>query len=239
MLGQSTKGLCMTVGSNQPYFFPYIAYWQLINRVDIFVLSDSMQYRKKGYINRNDILIDGKRHRYTLEVLGVHTGKLINEVCVGHNAKKILKSISNAYKKAPYFNEVYPMLEEICLNEEKNLAKYVGFSIERIARYLEMDTKFIYLSDLQGKTALKAQERTIDICKRLGADQYINAIGGQKLYSKKVFKEHGIKLNFIKTESVQYKQFHNAFLPNMSIIDIMMFNSREEIKVMLQKYVLI
>ena len=102
-----------------------------------------------------------------------------------------------------------------------------------------MDTKFIYLSDLQGNTTLKAQERTIDICKRLDADQYINAIGGQKLYSKEVFKKHGIKLNFIKTDLVEYRQFHNEFLPNLSIIDIMMFNSKKEIKEMLQKYVLI
>ena len=109
----------MIVGSNQPYLFPYIAYWQLINIANVFVLSDSMQYRKKGYINRNDILIDGKRHRYTLEVLGVHSDKLINEISVGHNAKKILKSIFNAYKKAPYFDEVYPMLEEIFLNDSK------------------------------------------------------------------------------------------------------------------------
>ncbi len=229
----------MIVGSNQPYFFPYIGYWQLINISDIYVLSDSMQYIKKGYINRNDILIDGKRHRYTLEVLGVHSDKLINEIRVGKNAKKILKSIFNAYKKAPYFEETYPILEQIFLNDEKNLAKYVGYSIERVARYLGMDTKFIYLSDLQGETTLRAQDRTIDICKRLNADQYINAIGGQKLYSKEIFKDHGVKLNFIETETVEYRQFHNEFVPNLSIIDVMMFNSRKEIKEMLKKYVLI
>lgn len=229
----------MIVGSNQPYLFPYIGYWQLINIANVFVLSDSMQYIKKGYINRNYILINGERHRYTLEVLGVHSDTLINEIRVGNNATKILKSIFNAYKKAPYFEEIYPMLEQIFLNNEKNLAKYVGYSIERVARYLEMDTTFIYLNDLQGKTSLRAQDRTIDICKKLNADQYINSIGGQKLYSKEAFKDHGIKLNFIKTELIEYRQFQNEFVPNLSIIDVLMFNSIEEIKVMLQKYVLI
>lgn len=229
----------MIVGSNQPYLFPYIGYWQLLNIANVFVLSDSMQYIKKGYINRNYILINGKRHRYTLEVLGVHSDTLINEIRVGNNATKILKSIFNAYKKAPYFEEIFPMLEQIFLNKEKNLAKYVGYSIERVARYLEMDTTFIYLNDLQGKTTLRAQDRTIDICKKLNADQYINSIGGQKLYSKEAFKAHGIKLNFIKTELIEYGQFHNEFVPNLSIIDVLMFNSKEEIKEMLQKYVLI
>ncbi len=229
----------MTVGSNQPYFFPYLGHWQLINVSEFFVLSDSMQYIKKGYVNRNSILIDGKSHLFTLEVLGVHSDKLINEISVGNNAEKLLKTIVSAYKKAPYFEVVYPILEEILLNDEKNLAKYLGFSIERIARYLDMDTRFIYLSDLQGETSLRAQERTIDICERLNADHYINSLGGQELYSKETFNEHGIKLNFIKNEAAAYRQFNNEFVPNLSIIDVMMFNSQEDIKEMLQKYVLI
>ena len=229
----------MTVGSNQPYLFPYIGSWQLMNISDIYVISDSMQYIKKGYINRNNILVDGKRHMFTLEVLGVHTETLINEVKVGNNSKKIIKSIFHAYKKAPYFEEVYPLIEEIILNDEKNLAKYVGYSIVRVAQYLDMDTKFIYLSELQGKTSLMGQDRTIDICKRLNADHFINAIGGQELYDKKDFLEEDIVLNFLKTENIEYKQLNNEFVSNLSIIDIMMFNSKEEIKEILKKYVLL
>ena len=229
----------MTVGSNQPYLFPYLGSWQLMNISDIYVISDSIQYIKKGYINRNNILVDGKRHMFTLEVLGVHTETLINEVKVGNNSKKIIKSIFNAYKKAPYFEEVYPLIEEIILNDEKNLAKYVGYSIVRVAQYLDMDTKFIYLSELQGKTSLMGQDRTIDICKRLNADHFINAIGGQELYDKKDFLEEDIVLNFLKTENIEYKQLNNEFVSNLSIIDIMMFNSKEEIKEILKKYVLL
>ncbi len=229
----------MTIGCNQPYFFPYIGYWKLINISDIYVISDSMQYIKQGYINRNNMLINGRRHLFTLEVLDAHRSSLINEVKVGRNSRKILKSIFRAHRRAPYFEEIYPMLEEILLNDQKNLAKYVGYSIERIVQYLDIDTKIIYLSELQGETSLKGEDRVIDMCKRLNSDHYINAIGGQKLYNKENFLKEGIKLNFIKTGDIEYKQFNNEFVPKLSIIDVMMFNSKEEIKEMLNKYELI
>ncbi len=229
----------MKIGCNQPYFFPYIGYWKLINISDIYVISDSMQYIKQGYINRNNMLINGRRHLFTLEVLDAHRSSLINEVKVGRNSRKILKSIFRAYRRAPYFEEIYPMLEEILLNDQKNLAKYVGYSIERIVQYLDIDTKIIYLSDLQGETSLKGEDRVIDMCKRLNSDHYINAIGGQKLYNKENFLKEGIKLNFIKTGDIEYKQFNNEFVPKLSIIDVMMFNSKEEIKEMLNMYELI
>jgi len=229
----------MTIGANQPYLFPYIGYWQLMNISDIYVIADSMQYIKRGYINRNNILINKNRHLFTLEVLGVHSTTPINQVKVGRNSNKIIKSIFRAYRRAPYFEEIYPMLEEILLNDEKNLAKYVGYSIKSIVQYLDIDTKILYLSDLEGETSLKREERVIDICKRLNTDHYINAIGGQKLYNKETFLKEGIKLNFIKTGNIEYKQFNNEFVPNLSIIDIMMFNSKEEIKEMLNRYELI
>ncbi len=229
----------MIVGSNQPYFFPYIGYWQLMNLADVYVISDSMQYIKKGYINRNYILVEGKKHLITLEVLGVKTEKLINEVTVGNNKKKILNTIFHAYKKAPYFNEIFPMIENIMNYEEKNLAKFLGHSIKKIAGYLDIAPKFIYLSDLQGDTPLRAQARTIDICKRVNADHYINAIGGQELYSKEDFAEEGIKLSFLKSNPIEYKQYDNEFVPNLSIIDVMMFNSKEETKKMLDQYTLV
>ncbi len=229
----------MTAGSNQPYLFPYIGYWQLMSLSDVYVISDSMQYIKKGYVNRNNILVDNKRHLITLEVIGAKSKKQINEVEVGSNRKKILNSIFHAYKKAPYFETIFPMIEKILLYEERNLAKFLGNSIETIASYLDIKPKFIYLSELQGDTPLRAQARTIDICKRVNADHYVNAIGGQNLYNKKDFEKEEIRLNFLKTGDIEYKQFGNQFIPNLSIIDIMMFNSREEIKTMLQEYILI
>lgn len=229
----------MIVGSNQPYLFPYIGYWQLMNLSDVYVISDSMQYIKKGYVNRNYILLNGQRHRFSLEVQGVHGESLINEVNVGKNARKILSTITHAYKKAPKYDEVFPVIESILINEEKNLAKYLGNSIKLIANYLDMNTEFIYLSELQGETSLKAQDRTIDICKRVNATQYINAIGGQDLYDKEDFQKHGIQLSFLKTNEIVYKQYFNEFIPYLSIIDILMFNSKEDTKTFLTQYELV
>lgn len=229
----------MLVGSNQPYLLPYLAYWQLMNRVDYYVISDNMNFIRHGYINRNYILSEGKRSLFTLEVLGVHQDTPINQVDVGRNRKKILRTIASIYQKAPYFKKTFPIMEDIFTNEEKNLAIFLGHSIKKIAHFLEMDTKFIYLSDLQGETPLKAQARTIDICKRLNADHYINAIGGQELYNRDDFAKEEIKLSFLKMDAIEYKQFENDFIPDLSILDVMMFNSKDEIKKMLGNYSLV
>ncbi len=228
----------MLVASNQPYLFPYIGYWQLIKLADVFVISDSMQYIKKGYVNRNYILLNGARHRFTLQVMGVHGTSQINEITVGNNTGKILSTIKHAYKNAPYFPDVFPLIATLLDNKEKNLAQYLGHSIQSIAKYLEMDTEFIYLSDLQGETDLKAEARTIDICKRVNATKYINAIGGQSLYDKESFQKEGIELAFLEVADVQYKQFYNEFVPHLSIIDVLMFNSKEEVNKLLTQFIL-
>ncbi len=228
----------MLVASNQPYLFPYIGYWQLMNLADSFVISDSMQYIKKGYINRNYILLNGERHRFTMEVMGVHGTSLINEVGVGKNARKIESTIKHAYKNAPYFNDVFPIIHDLIHFQEKNLARYLGNSMQGIANYLGMKTKFVYLSDLQGDTELKAQNRTIDICKRMKADKYVNAIGGQSLYDKDSFKKEGMELSFLEVSDVKYKQFYNEFVPHLSIIDVLMFNSKVQTKQLLEQYTL-
>ena len=228
----------MIVASNQPYLFPYIGYFQLINLCDTFVISDSMQYIKKGYVNRNYILLNKERHRFTMEVMGVHGTSLINEVNVGNNARKIISTIKHAYKNAPYFDDVFPVIEKLLQNDEKNLAKYLGHSIQALANYLGMNTKFIYLSDLQGETALTAQDRTIDICKRAKADKYVNAIGGQALYDKESFKKADMELEFLEVSDIEYKQFHNQFVPHLSIIDVLMFNSKDQANELLKKFVL-
>lgn len=92
---------------------------------------------------------------------------------------------------------------------------------------------------MNANDSLKTEEKIIDISEILNAANYINLIGGQKLYSKETFQEHSIKLSFIETEIVEYRQFKKEFVPYLSIIDIMMFNSKDEVKEMLKKYRLI
>lgn len=229
----------MTLAIMQPYLFPYIGYWQLLNIVDKFVIYDDVNYIKQGYINRNSILANNNAQIFTLELIGASSNKLINEIEIGNNRKKILKTIHQNYIKAPFYKDVISVINEIINNEEKNLAKFIGYSIFKIAEYLEIDTKILYSSEITKNSALKAQDKVIDICKNLNANKYINAIGGQELYSKDVFQQNGIELNFIKTNISKYNQFDNEFVAYLSIIDIMMFNAKSDIAEHLDSFELV
>ena len=229
----------MTLAIMQPYLFPYTGYWQLVNAVDTFVIFDDVNFIKKGYINRNSILLNGKPHIFTLELIGASQNKLINEIEIGSNSRKILKTIEMSYKKSPYFYIVFPIIKDILDNKEKNLAKFIGHSLEKISNYLEMDTKFIYSSDIRKNNSLKAQDKILEIASLLKSTDYINAIDGQKLYDKERFSQENIQLFFLDTEITEYKQFKNEFEPHLSIVDILMFNSIEDINNILSKFKLI
>lgn len=232
----------MKVGIMQPYFFPYIGYWQLINAVDKYVIYDDVNYIKGGWINRNYILMNGQAKLFNIQLHNASQNKLINEIEVSENyvyKGKLLKTLCHCYKKAPFFGDVFPIIESVINHKERNLAKFLEFSIRQVCEYLSINTNMEISSNIDKKNELRAQEKVIDICKVLGADEYVNAIGGQKLYSRETFEACGIQLNFLKTEEVRYQQFNNEFVPNLSVIDIMMFNSRDSITKMLDNYVLI
>lgn len=229
----------MTIAIMQPYLFPYIGYWQLINAVDTFVIFDDVNFIKKGYINRNSILVGGKSQQITLELIGASQNKLINEIKVGNNSQKLLKTIEMSYKKAPYFDNVFSIIEDILNQEESNLAKFIGYSLQKISNYLEIDTKFIYSSSIEKDNSLKAQNKILDICKKLDATDYINAIGGKELYDKDKFEKQNIKLNFLEPEIQKYMQLESEFISYLSIIDIIMFNNKDNISKMLMQYKLL
>ena len=229
----------MKLGIMQPYFLPYIGYFQLIQLVDIYVVADDLNFIKNSYIKKNSILDNGAPALISLELIGASQNKLINEIDVGNNTDKLLTAIQRRYAKAPYFKDVFPLLQTILSSKEKNLARFLGYSLMKISSYLGMQTKILYSSEIEKNNDLKFDARIIDICKRVGADYYINAIGGQALYDKEEFAEEGIKLNFIDTNDIVYEQFGKAFVPNLSIIDVLMFNSKDEIKTMLDAYKLV
>lgn len=232
----------MKVGIMQPYFFPYIGYWQLMKAVDRYVIYDDVNYINRGWINRNRILINGEAQFYSLPLSKASQNKLINEILLADDIRareKLLRTVQNAYGKAPQFKQVYPLIERILTMKEENLAFYLRVQLELIAEYLDIKTEFVVSSELDKMPNLRGEERILHICKLLGADTYVNAIGGQDLYSRERFLEEKIKLRFLETAKIIYTQFKNEFVPNLSIIDVMMFNSREEIGEMLGQYVLL
>ena len=220
----------------QPYLFPYIGYFQLIHAVDAFVVYDDVTFIKGGWINRNFILSQGNKTRITLQLHGASQNLLINEISIGNNRVKILKSIQRSYSKSPQFNSVFPLIEEVLLYKENNLAKFIDYSIKNICNYLGIKTKWLLSSDIKKNLSLRGQDKILDVCKKLGSTQYINASGGRDLYDSRMFENKGVKLSFIESNEIRYSQFHNDFVPNLSIIDVMMFNSLERCTHLLKEY---
>lgn len=229
----------MKVGIMQPYFLPYIGYFQLINAVDKYIIYDDVNYIKRGWINRNNILCNGQPHLFTISLKASSQNKLINQIEIADDFNKFIKTVEMSYSKASHFEETYKILNNIIKYPNKNLAIFISNSIIEICRYLGIKTEIILSSDIKKDNGLRGQEKIIEICKNVGADTYINAIGGIELYDKMKFSEENINLYFIKPDIIQYNQNLKEFVPFLSILDIMMWNSKEEINSMLEQYSLI
>jgi hypothetical protein len=229
----------MKLGIMQPYFLPYIGYWQLLNAVDTYVIYDDVAYIKQGWVNRNRMLVNGKDFLFSLPLIDASSFKNINQIDIMAANPKLLKTIEQAYAKAPYFKQVFPLVISIVNHADRNLAGYVTNSIGSVADYLQIRTKILVSSDIDKDNDLKGQEKVLHICEKLGATRYYNAVGGQELYSKEEFAWKNISLMFLKTNPITYKQFKNEFVPGLSILDVMMFNSVEEIQGLLNQYELL
>ena len=227
----------------QPYFFPYIGYFQLIKSVDEFVIYDNIQYTKKGWINRNRILVNGTDYLISLplkkdsDYLNVVDRQLAESW--EKDRTKLLTLITNYYKKAPYFKDAYEVIEKCLSNNETNLFRFIYDSLCIINKYLNITTPMILSSEVDIDHSKRSQDKVLSICKELDANIYINAIGGIELYDKTVFKNNSIELQFIKSNPIQYKQFNNEFVPWLSIIDVIMFNSKDTINNYLNSYILL
>lgn len=220
----------------QPYFLPYIGYWQLMKIVDKYVVYDDVNYIKGGWINRNNFLIGGEKRLITILLNGASPFKLINEIDIKDDFGKFLKTIQFNYSKAPYYREVMTLVESVCTCSEKNLALFLFNSFSIILSYLDIHTELILSSSLKKDCSLKGKEKVINICELLCADSYLNAIGGQLLYDKDEFKAHQINLKFLKTHIMPYTQFSESFVPGLSILDVLMFNSPAVVNSMLDKF---
>ncbi len=232
----------MKLSIMQPYFLPYLGYWQLIASADSFVIYDDVNFIKGGWINRNRYLYHGQPKYFNITMSGASPNKKINEVGLMKDpryqpAKKLLSTFRMAYQKAPMYPQVFPLLEEILLYETDMLAPYLEHSIRAVCRYLEIPTRILLSSRIREKNcALTGKDKVIDICRCLGAGTYINASGGRRLYHHDDFEAAGIRLWFIEMDPIEYPQFGDPFVPGLSIVDVLMFNEREQVQKMLGKY---
>ncbi|MCC9043489.1 WbqC family protein [Myroides sp. M-43] len=234
----------MKIAIMQPYFMPYIGYFQLIKAVDKFIFYDDVNYIKQGWINRNNLLLQGQASLFTLPLEKASSFSKINEVKL-HPVlfeswkKKFLRSIEQNYKKAPYFLEVYQLVRSVLDIDTSHISVLAKQGIIAVAQYLKLPTTFVYSSTNYNNSELSGKHRVMSICDQEQATVYINPIGGQELYDKEEFSLQGIELYFIQSIKKEYKQFNNEFVPWLSIIDILMFNSIEEVNIILDQYELV
>ncbi len=232
----------MKIAIMQPYLFPYIGYFQLISAVDIFVIYDDVNYITRGWINRNRILLNGKERLFTLRLMKASQNRLINEIEIDgdpKNRRNIFEMIRHAYAKAPFYREIEPVIRETILSIESNLSRFLAHHLITVSRSIGIGTDFVFSSGIDKNNLLTGQDKIIDIVKRLKADQYVNPIGGTTLYNKKRFSDEGIRLHFINTNEISYRQSNNVFMPNLSIIDALMFNGKRGTSKLLHEYTLL
>ncbi len=221
----------MKVAVMQPYFLPYLGYFQLVNKVDIFVFLDDVNFIKRGWINRNRILVNGNSNLITIPLVGASQNKLINEIEVLDDPiwkKKLLTKIEHAYSKSSNFNIVFPLVQDLILSNYKLISDYAMASVERVSEYIGVKTDFVISSEKFSDIAGGGESRIIDICKELGADTYFNMAGGKELYDSKRFMEKGINLVFVEPKLEPYDQVNfDGFEPGLSIMDLL-FNVNKE-----------
>jgi hypothetical protein len=225
-------GACMTTAIMQPYFLPYIGYFQLIASVDLFIVYDNIKYTKQGWINRNRLLLNGKDLMFSLPLKSDSDLLDIRErmLAADFNCDKLMNQLHGAYQKAPYFRETFPLIELIMRQKESNLFKFLYQSIVMVCRQIGITTKLMISSDISIDHTLKNQDKVLALCQAVGTDTYVNAIGGIELYSKDDFLSHGIELKFIRSKPFVYPQFDHDFVPWLSIVDVLMFNSLDTIR---------
>lgn len=229
----------MKVAIMQPYFFPYIGYFQLIAASDVFVLHDDVQYIKGGWVNRNRILFNGESRMITFPVqkdayeLPINARRYVDDK---QARKDIINLLKQAYAKAPSYRQVFPLLDDLLMFEDRNVARFNENLIRRIADFIGLSCKIITSSGMEKNESLAGEQRVLDICKRLGATDYTNPIGGTELYHQESFQKWSITLRFLDAQNERYEQSSDTWVPFLSIIDVLMFNSVEETRLLLTKY---
>jgi WbqC-like protein len=226
----------------QPYLFPYIGYFQLIHAVDRFVVYDDVAYIKQGWINRNRILINGEPSFFSVPIKHASSYALICDTFIDDDpqharwVEKLLKTFDNAYRRAPEFRRVFPIVERVFSVNTTRIADLALASVKAISSLLEIETTFVDSSRTYGNATLRGENRVLSICQAERANEYINVPGGRDLYSRERFEAAGIGLSFIQPRNVEYPQFGGPFVQGLSIIDVLMFNPLDQVRRDLDAY---
>ena len=216
----------------QPYFLPYTGYFHLITATDRLVLCDDFQYTGHGWMTRNRFLRDGRDALFSLQIKSDSQKKQIRERELAQNftGTELINGFQNAYRKAPFFRQIIPLLEQIIQFPDRNLFAFLENSISQVCRYLEIKLPCGKTSETPVNPVLRKEDRVLALCHSLGTQEYVNSIGGRELYSKERLKSQNITLSFLDSKPFVYGQFGTAFVGSLSIVDAMMFNPTSRIR---------
>ena len=219
-----------TVAIMQPYFCPYVGYFQLIAAADTFVIYDDVQFTKKGWINRNRLLQGGGDALFTIPVKAASDFLDVREreLAPDFDRRRLLNRVREAYRRAPQFAAVFPLVESVVQHPDPNLFGYILHSVRQVCGYLGLRTPLRVSSTVPIAPGLKGRDRVVATCQALGATRYLNAIGGTALYDREDFRAAGLDLRFLRPRLVEYPQLGEPFVPWLSIIDVLMFNPVDE-----------
>ncbi|MCW1920307.1 WbqC family protein [Rhodobacter sp. KR11] len=222
----------------QPYFLPYLGYFQLIAAVDRFVIYDRIKYTKKGWINRNQMLLNGRAAMFTLPLAkGSDDLDICDRALAGDfDPAKLAAQIAGAYRRAPEFAPTMALIEAILHRPSVNLFDFIAHSIRAVCGHLGITTPILVASEVEGASSLTHVDRVIDLCLKTGAEVYVNPPGGRVLYNADQFRPHGLTLKFLDPRLDPYPQFGAPFVPYLSILDILMFNPQDQVRMMLGAY---
>lgn len=221
----------------QPYFFPYLGYFQLIHSVDKFIFYDDVNFIKGGWINRNLLYNNNKAGYFTLRLSNPSPNRKINSIEILDNIDTLRKTLIQTYRKAPFFEIGLSIFEKSIYSGKKRISEINIESIINIANYLELPILFYRSSEYcKELNDLMGENRIISICSEFKADQYINMINGKSLYNKENFRKRGIDLLFLEPVLVPYKQYDQNFKSGLSVIDALMFNSPQEMQRLISSY---
>lgn len=237
----------MKLGIMQPYFFPYLGHISLIKHTDRFILFDTVQFIRHGWIERNRILKPNGGWQYIQVPLIKADGRdtIIKDVLINNEKnwkEKILAQLQHYKKKAPNYFSVVKLLKEIFSQDYTDITHLNQTSLETVCKYIGFEKRIEVFSEmnLQIEDVKAPDEWALNICKAVeGADEYWNPPGGITFFDRQKYENAGIKLFFHQVELEEYKQAGGIFEPGLSIIDVLMFNSPSDVNEMLDKFVLL
>lgn len=235
----------MKLGIMQPYFFPYIGYFQLINYADKWVVFDVVQFIRHGWINRNRILKPSEGWQYiTVPLKKYRRETPIKDILISGETDwqdRIFRQLEHYKKKAPYYSQVLDYLEDCFSSKDTNILDLNIISLKKTCKYLGIKFDYSVFSEmnLEIDPVSHPGEWALKISEALNASEYVNPPGGREIFNKKQFEEANIDLNFLEVNLKEYNQRRSTFEDGLSMIDVMMFNSPEEINEFLDDYSII